>query len=64
MTGWKSIAGSDAGAQYEKVLANIEEVRARGGQVIAIVEEGDSHAASLAEHVLEVPPLPKPFSRC
>ena len=43
------------GAQYEKVLANIEEVRARGGRVIAIVEEGDTHAASLAEHVLQVP---------
>ena len=47
------------GAQYEKVLANIEEVRARGGRVIAIVEEGDTHAASLAEHVLEVPAAPE-----
>ena len=47
------------GAQYEKVLANIEEVRARGGRVIAIVEEGDTNAASLAEHVLEVPAAPE-----
>ena len=49
------------GAQYEKVLANIEEVRARGGRVIAIVEEGDTHAASLAEHVLQVPAASEPL---
>ncbi len=40
---------------YEKTLANIEEVRARGGQVFAVVSEGDTHAASLASFALTVP---------
>jgi len=40
---------------YEKTLGNMEEVRARGGQVIALVSEGDVHAASLAQHSLTVP---------
>ncbi len=43
---------------YEKTLGNIEEVRARGGHVYAIVSEGDTHAASLAEVALPVPPAP------
>ena len=43
---------------YEKTLGNMEEVRARGGQVFAIVSEGDTHAASLAEVALPVPPAP------
>ena len=40
---------------YEKTLGNIEEVRARGGQVIAVVTEGDAHAASLGQLSLTVP---------
>ncbi len=43
---------------YEKTLGNIEEVRARGGHVFAIVSEGDTHAASLAEVAIPVPPAP------
>lgn len=40
---------------YEKILGNIEEVRARGGMVIAVVEQGDAHATSLANDVIEIP---------
>jgi glutamine---fructose-6-phosphate transaminase (isomerizing) len=40
---------------YEKIVGNIEEVRARGGQVIAVVEEGDEHVQSLAMHVITIP---------
>ncbi|MBX7101321.1 MAG: glutamine--fructose-6-phosphate transaminase (isomerizing) [Myxococcaceae bacterium] len=40
---------------YEKIVGNIEEVRARGGKVIAVVEQGDHHLRELADHVLEVP---------
>ncbi len=40
---------------YEKIIGNIEEVRARGGQVIALVEQGDAHVASLANAVIEIP---------
>jgi glutamine---fructose-6-phosphate transaminase (isomerizing) len=41
---------------YEKIIGNIEEVRARGGQVIAVVEEGDAQAQSIANSVIEIPP--------
>ncbi|MBC8355049.1 MAG: glutamine--fructose-6-phosphate transaminase (isomerizing) [Planctomycetes bacterium] len=43
------------GFVYEKVLANIEEVKARGGPVIAIVEHGDTRVAALADDVISVP---------
>ena len=43
-------------ASYERMLGNIEEVRARDGQVIAIVHQGDKLIASKAQHVIEVPP--------
>ncbi|BDG09262.1 glutamine--fructose-6-phosphate transaminase (isomerizing) [Anaeromyxobacter paludicola] len=43
---------------YEKTLGNMEEVRARGGQVYAVVSEGDVHAASLAQVALTVPEAP------
>jgi glucosamine--fructose-6-phosphate aminotransferase (isomerizing) len=40
---------------YERMLGNIEEVRARDGQVIAIVHAGDRAVAGKAQHVIEVP---------
>jgi glucosamine--fructose-6-phosphate aminotransferase (isomerizing) len=41
---------------YERMLGNIEEVRAREGQVIAVVQQGDRLVATKAQHVIEVPP--------
>jgi glucosamine--fructose-6-phosphate aminotransferase (isomerizing) len=43
------------GPVYEKVMSNLQEIKARGGPVIAIVGPGDSRAASLADDVIEVP---------
>ena len=43
-------------ASYERMLGNIEEVRAREGQVIAIVHQGDKLIVSKAQHVIEIPP--------
>jgi glutamine---fructose-6-phosphate transaminase (isomerizing) len=40
---------------YEKTVSNIQEVKAREGIVIAIVNEGDKEAASIADHVITVP---------
>jgi glucosamine--fructose-6-phosphate aminotransferase (isomerizing) len=40
---------------YEKVLSNMEEIRARRGKIIAIVTEGDVAAARLATHVIPIP---------
>src|SRR6185369_9322099 len=40
---------------YDKIISNIQEVRARSGRVIAIATEGDTRIESLAEHVIYVP---------
>ena len=40
---------------YEKVVSNIQEVKARGGQILAIVTEGDNQVKSLSDHTIEVP---------
>jgi glucosamine--fructose-6-phosphate aminotransferase (isomerizing) len=45
------------GAVYDKVMANLQEIKARGGPVIAIVGEGDTEAAELADDVIEVPAI-------
>jgi len=43
------------GPLYEKTLSNIQEVRARGGKVIAIATEGDEEIGKLAQDVIYVP---------
>jgi len=48
-------------SQYEKVISNIEEVRARKGRIIAVATEGDTEIAKLAEHVFYVPDVPEPL---
>jgi glutamine---fructose-6-phosphate transaminase (isomerizing) len=40
---------------YEKILSNVQEVKARGGKIIAIVTEGDTEVADLADHSIEIP---------
>ena len=45
------------GPVYDKVLANMEEIKARGGPIIAIVCDGDTRAAELADDVIQVPPV-------
>jgi len=40
---------------YEKVVSNIQEVKARGGKIIAIVTEGDTAVKELADYVIEIP---------
>ena len=47
------IATQDKG--YEKIVNNIQEIKARKGKIIAIVSEGDTVIAKMADHVLEVP---------
>lgn len=40
---------------YEKVVSNIQEVKARKGKIIAIVTEGDTAVRAIADHVIEIP---------
>jgi glutamine---fructose-6-phosphate transaminase (isomerizing) len=49
------------GSQYEKVISNIEEVRARGGVVIAVATEGDTHIRKYSDHVITIPHAPEPL---
>ena len=43
------------GNSYEKVVSNIQEVKARKGKIIAIVTEGDNQVREMADHVIEIP---------
>jgi len=54
------VAGRDPSSEtsqvlYEKTLSNIQEVKARQGIVIAVVNEGDREARRAADHVIEIP---------
>lgn len=44
---------------HEKIISNIQQVKARGGSVIAIVTKGDSTIAKIADHILEIPKVPE-----
>jgi glutamine---fructose-6-phosphate transaminase (isomerizing) len=43
------------GTSYEKVVSNIQEVKARKGKIIAIVTQGDVQVKEMADHVIEIP---------
>ncbi len=47
---------------YEKIVNNVQQVKARGGSIIAIVTEGDTVIRNIADHVLEVPEVPECLS--
>ena len=49
------------GVQYDKVISNIEEVRARGGRIIAVATEGDTHITRYSDHVVYIPDAPEPL---
>jgi glucosamine--fructose-6-phosphate aminotransferase (isomerizing) len=40
---------------YEKVVSNIQEIKSRNGQIIAVVTEGDVTVKEIADHVIEIP---------
>lgn len=44
---------------YEKIVSNVQQVKSRGGSIIAIVTVGDTVIKELADHVLEVPDVPE-----
>lgn len=44
---------------YDKIVSNVQQVKARGGNIIAIVTEGDTTIRNIADHVLEVPEVPE-----
>jgi len=44
--------------QYDKTLSNMQEVRAREGQVIAVATKGDEEVMELAQHIVWIPKVP------
>ena len=47
---------------YDKVVSNIQEVKARGGRLIAIVTKGDELVKELADYCIEIPNVPEEIS--
>ena len=47
---------------YKKVLTNIQEIKARKGQIIAVVTEGDNSIKEIADHIIEVPETLEAFT--
>lgn len=43
------------GNSYEKVVSNIQEVKARKGKIVAIVTQGDKQVKEIADHIIEIP---------
>ena len=47
---------------YEKVVSNIQEIKARKGKIIAVVTEGDTIVRGLADYIMEIPYTPETLS--
>ena len=54
-----SVFVTPRGGVYEKVISNLEEIKARGGPVIAITGHDDKRIAGLADEVISVPDVPE-----
>ena len=57
--GMPAVFIATAGPQYDKILGNIEEVRARGGKIIVVATEGDENIKQHADHLIAVPDAPE-----
>jgi len=60
--GMPAVFIANRGRQYEKVMSNIQEVRSRGGHVIAVATEGDEQIKKHVQDVLYIPDVPEPLS--
>lgn len=47
---------------HEKIISNIQQVKARGGSVIAVVTKGDTTISEIADHIIEIPKVPECIS--
>jgi glucosamine--fructose-6-phosphate aminotransferase (isomerizing) len=59
--GMPAVFIATAGPQYDKIMGNIEEVRARGGRVIVVATEGDEAIREHADHLITIPDAPELF---
>ncbi|KFC21069.1 glutamine--fructose-6-phosphate transaminase (isomerizing) [Epilithonimonas lactis] len=47
---------------YDKIVSNVQEIKARKGQVIAIINKGDTQVAAMADYIIEIPETSECFS--
>ncbi|MEN2435121.1 glutamine--fructose-6-phosphate transaminase (isomerizing) [Weeksellaceae bacterium A-14] len=47
---------------YDKIVSNVQEIKARKGKVIAVVNKGDDQVAAMADHIIEIPDTSECFS--
>jgi glucosamine--fructose-6-phosphate aminotransferase (isomerizing) len=60
--GMPAVFIANKGRQYEKVMSNIQEVRSRGGHVIAVATEGDHEITKHVQDVMYIPDIAEPLS--
>jgi glucosamine--fructose-6-phosphate aminotransferase (isomerizing) len=53
---------ANQGSQYEKIISNVQEIKARSGKVIAIVSKGDSSIVDMADYSLQIPETNEVFT--
>ena len=53
---------ANRGPQYDKIMLNIEQVKSRGGRIIAVATEGDNEIANYADDVFYIPEVSDPLS--
>ncbi|MBP7053966.1 MAG: glutamine--fructose-6-phosphate transaminase (isomerizing) [Phycisphaerae bacterium] len=59
--GMPAVFLATAGPQYDKIIGNIEEVRARGGTIIVVATEGNEEIHDRADHLITIPDAPELF---
>ncbi len=57
--GMPAVFIATAGPQYDKIMGNIAEVRARGGKTIIVATEGDDNIKQHADHLITIPEAPE-----
>ncbi len=57
--GMPAVFIATAGPQYDKIMGNIEEVKARGGKAIVVATEGDEYIGEKADHLITIPDAPE-----
>lgn len=47
---------------YDKIVSNVQEIKARKGKVIAVINKGDTQVAAMADYIIEIPETSECFS--
>ena len=47
---------------YDKIVSNVQEIKARKGKVIAVVNKGDTQVSAMADYIIEIPETSECFS--